>query len=279
MSDATEIVPKQEYAGAVEVREQVNAMQHLMQMVLKEGTHYGRIPGTGKDAKPSLLQPGAEKIGQMFHLVPTYDVNVRELPGGHREYDFTCRLTQRDTGQLMGMGYGLCSTMESKYRYRNKWVNNQKVREENPDIADTYNTVFKMAKKRAFVDAVKSTTAASDIFTQDVEDMPAWMFESRPAPVAVAATVEAPRPDPEMAGRAEFMREMSARLAKATGTDVAEVKRTLFEQGDFRRMDADQWEDYRFDVQAMVDDAEQMALDMEEGVVQALENDDAGDRE
>ncbi len=44
-------------------------------------------------------------------------------------------------------------------------------RKENPDIADTYNTVLKMAKKRAFVDASLTATAASDIFTQDVEDM------------------------------------------------------------------------------------------------------------
>ena len=43
---------------------------------------------------------------------------------------------------------------------------------ENPDIADVYNTVLKMAKKRAHVDAILTATAASDIFTQDVEDMP-----------------------------------------------------------------------------------------------------------
>jgi hypothetical protein len=42
---------------------------------------------------------------------------------------------------------------------------------ENPDIADTYNTVLKMAKKRAYVDGILSATAASDIFTQDIEDM------------------------------------------------------------------------------------------------------------
>lgn len=41
---------------------------------------------------------------------------------------------------------------------------------ENPNIADTYNTVLKMAKKRAYVDAMLSVTAASDIFTQDIED-------------------------------------------------------------------------------------------------------------
>ena len=42
---------------------------------------------------------------------------------------------------------------------------------ENPDIADVYNTVLKMAKKRAHVDAVLTCTAASDIFTQDLEDL------------------------------------------------------------------------------------------------------------
>ena len=41
---------------------------------------------------------------------------------------------------------------------------------ENPDIADTYNTVLKMAKKRAYVDGILSATGSSDIFTQDIED-------------------------------------------------------------------------------------------------------------
>lgn len=42
---------------------------------------------------------------------------------------------------------------------------------ENPDLADVYNTCLKMAKKRALIDAVLNGTAASDIFTQDLEDM------------------------------------------------------------------------------------------------------------
>lgn len=45
----------------------------------------------------------------------------------------------------------------------------QKVEYDNP--ADYYNTCWKMAKKRALVDAVLTVTAASDIFTQDVEEM------------------------------------------------------------------------------------------------------------
>jgi hypothetical protein len=44
-----------------------------------------------------------------------------------------------------------------------------KVEHDNP--ADYYNTCLKMAKKRAHVDAILTVTAASDIFTQDLEDM------------------------------------------------------------------------------------------------------------
>ena len=39
---------------------------------------------------------------------------------------------------------------------------------ENPDLPDTWNAVDKMAKKRAYVDAVLSVTGASAIFTQDL---------------------------------------------------------------------------------------------------------------
>jgi hypothetical protein len=46
----------------------------------------------------------------------------------------------------------------------------ERIEHDNP--ADYYNTCLKMAKKRALVDATLTTTAASDIFTQDIEDMP-----------------------------------------------------------------------------------------------------------
>jgi hypothetical protein len=41
---------------------------------------------------------------------------------------------------------------------------------ENPDLPDSWNTVVKMAEKRARVDAVLAVTGASALFTQDVED-------------------------------------------------------------------------------------------------------------
>jgi hypothetical protein len=60
-----------------------------------------------------------------------------------------------------------------------KWPDGEKAiesqeagRVENPDIADTYNTVLKIAKKRAQVDCTLTAVGASDILTQDLEDLP-----------------------------------------------------------------------------------------------------------
>jgi hypothetical protein len=182
-----------------------------MRAVMKNGEHYGVIPGTNK---PTLLKPGAEKLGVTFRLVLSYEMHVIEMQNGHREYRLKCILTHAPTGQFFGEGVGSCSTMETKYRYRKAeqvcpecgketiikgkkeygggWlcfakkggcgakftdgderIENQNMgRVEYPDPADYYNTVLKMAKKRAQVDAILTATAASDIFTQDVEDLP-----------------------------------------------------------------------------------------------------------
>lgn len=42
---------------------------------------------------------------------------------------------------------------------------------ENPNLADQYNTVLKMAAKRAYIDATLKANCASEVFTQDLEDM------------------------------------------------------------------------------------------------------------
>ncbi len=65
---------------------------------------------------------------------------------------------------------------------------------ENPDIADTYNTVLKIAKKRAVVDATITATAASDIFTQDLD-------ETLPeAPKVAPSTVTPPKQETSNVG-------------------------------------------------------------------------------
>lgn len=216
---------------------QVQQIQHLMAEVMKEGEHYGSIPGCGE--KKTLLKSGAEKLGLLFRLAPEYKIEKTELPEGHREYMIVCRLTNRSTGEFLGEGVGICSTMEKKYRYRSPkrkcpecgteniyrskyddkgWYCHAKQggcgmkyphdapeiieqgegSRENPDIADTFNTVLKIGKKRALVDATLTATAASDIFTQDLEDIAV-----EPSQVIEAEIVEEPKGEPAIHNEAE----------------------------------------------------------------------------
>ena len=217
--EATQIVKatprslvNQEELTTDDVIQQVQKIQHVMKEVMKDGEHYGVIPGCGK--KPALLKAGAEKLGFTFRLVTKYIVERIDFPEDHREYIVTCELLHLTTGQYFGAGVGSCSTKEAKYRYRGNakmftgesvpsayWTTRkkdrakaqemlggagyttgknesgqweicevgEKVEHDNP--ADYYNTILKMAKKRAHVDAILTATAASDIFTQDIEDL------------------------------------------------------------------------------------------------------------
>ena len=55
---------------------------------------------------------------------------------------------------------------------------------DNPDLPDLWNTVVKMAEKRARVDAVLAVTGASALFTQDMEDAGA---DGSPSPAEAPA--------------------------------------------------------------------------------------------
>lgn len=77
-------------------------------------------------------------------------------------------------------------------------------RVENPDIADCFNTVLKIAKKRSAADAVIATTACDDMLcapTPDVEDLdedePDDNKPKRKAPVATAAPAKDPIREPK----------------------------------------------------------------------------------
>lgn len=139
------------------VKDQVNLIQTVMSSVMKEGEHYGKIPGCGP--KPALLKPGAEKLAMTFRFAPEY----RELPGSREEDDFLvykieCRLIHIPTSNFVGSGVGTCNSREKKYKSA-------------ASCWDVQNTLYKMACKRALVAAVLNATAASDIFIQDMEDL------------------------------------------------------------------------------------------------------------
>lgn len=173
---------------AADVRAQVNLMQDVMQEVMKDGTHYGTIPGT---KSKSLYKAGAEKLMATFRLAG--DPEVEDLGGnGEIHYRVKVRLTSA-SGLFIGAGVGECSSQEDKYAWRAALCDEEyddtpenrrrvkyskyqgrveKKKQVRTNPADVANTILKMAKKRAQVDAVITCTAASDIFTQDIEDLP-----------------------------------------------------------------------------------------------------------
>jgi hypothetical protein len=142
----------------------------LIKAALEDGRDYGAIRG-GDQNRKVLLKAGAERMCIAFGLRPSFTIiestidhtivntYANKYKGGdvtsQGMYRFTlkCELFRGD--DLVGEGMGSCSTMESKYISRPR---------------DCENTVLKMAKKRALVDAVVTTLSLSDRFSQDIEE-------------------------------------------------------------------------------------------------------------
>jgi hypothetical protein len=171
-----------------ELVSQAQRILEIKEKVMKEGVHYGIIPGC---RKPSLLKPGAEKLCAAFRLEPEFETTSREDPNrtitwdkwdhtgkkkikgttqGFIDYDSACSLVHIPTGETWAKNVsGSCNNFESKYRSLNPY--------------DVKNTLEKMAEKRALVAAVLIGTALSDLFTQDIEDMPYLVNGDKAAPV------------------------------------------------------------------------------------------------
>lgn len=183
-------------ATADQIKAHVQRVQQVMKAVMKPDTHYGTIPGT---PKPTLYKAGSEVLLSTFRIAVEPEVDDLSTSDEVR-YRVRCVGRHQTSGITVGWGIGECSSSEEKYRWRNsvcddEWeetapdrrrVKYQKgkdgsvytrkqVRTEPADVA---NTVLKMAKKRAQIDLTLTATAASDIFAQDLEDLPEGLRES-----------------------------------------------------------------------------------------------------
>lgn len=172
-----------------DIKQEVTLLDKFYKELMQSGTDYGTIPGTDK---PTLYKSGAELLRLRFGFETRFEFTniVKDRESGYYEYEVLCHVY--DKGTLVADGVGACNSMESRHRYR--WVfpsklppdidksklatrtvrtrsgNTQQYRLENENPQDLQNTILKMAKKRAFVDAILTATGASRIFTQDVED-------------------------------------------------------------------------------------------------------------
>lgn len=195
-----------------DVKQQVQQIQHLLKEVMQKDQHYGTIPGCGDKPtllKPGAeklcltfrMSPSYEiertdlssehreygvtctlshitsgrVLGQGVGCCSTMESKYR-----YRKAERTCPTCGAAAiikGKAAYGGGWLCWAKNggcgAKFADNDAVIVSQQVgRIANEDLADCYNTVLKMAKKRALVDAALTATAASDIFTQDIEDMP-----------------------------------------------------------------------------------------------------------
>lgn len=192
-----------EFGSAADLRKKLDSMKQKLNLtreffreVMKEGIDYGTIPGTDKR---TLLKPGAEGLCEFYNLAPTIAEKVEDKSHetGYYAVDITLRLIHRGSGSIIAEGLGHANTFESRYRWR--WVSEKDLpkgldpqdliskerngrygnfvqyRIENDDMHSIWNTVLKMAKKRALVDAVLSATRSSGIFAQPEDELDAYL--------------------------------------------------------------------------------------------------------
>jgi hypothetical protein len=180
-----------------DMKQKLNLTKEFFREVMQEGVDYGIIPGTDK---PTLLKPGAEGLCEFYNFAPTIAGKVEDKnhESGYYAVDITIRLIHRASGAIIGEGVGHANTFESRYRWR--WVYEKdvprgmdkdelfakefngkgnskytKYRMENDDMHSIWNTVLKMAKKRALVDATLAATRSSGIFTQTEQELEAYL--------------------------------------------------------------------------------------------------------
>jgi len=126
--------------------------------------------------KATLCKPGSEKICGLLQLRPRFkrDVDSWEMLGGEAGLvTLMCELVT-PAGVVVAEGRGA--------RHRDQ------------DMGDT-NKCLKMAQKSAQTDAVLRCAGLSEIFTQDLEDLPGWVRDAADEP----APFEAPRRQSEPA--------------------------------------------------------------------------------
>jgi hypothetical protein len=168
---AFDIKPSSFKAGLERRGKNRDALMAWIRDALVEGTDWGRIHVVKKEScdkgkycdnpyhfsKPSLWKAGAEKIAGMMGLRATWpnlDDELNALRGGGNMILLKCQLLDM-AGNTVSEGVG-ARGLKQDY--------------------DDPNKALKMAKKSSLIDAVLNAGGLSEVFTQDVEDMPPDQF-------------------------------------------------------------------------------------------------------
>lgn len=196
--NALSIIDTVEIENIASTMAKIQQMQNVVQTTLKKGHDFGEVPGT---SKPTLLKPGGEKICMLFGLNPEYEFLKTTEDYDKEFFSYNIRCTLFRNGQPVAQGVGSCNSKEKKYRFINvdeipeNYVGQSeqftdkygrtKYKINNPDICSLVNTILKMAKKRAFIDAVLQVASLSEVFTQDIEDMGDFIQQEQDATLTI----------------------------------------------------------------------------------------------
>ena len=139
------------------VQETTESIDAVVAKILKPYSDYGVIQGC---KKPSLLKAGAEKLAAYYGYSTSIEVVNRyeNYDKGLVAYEIKVTVCKGD-GSVIAEGIGAANSRERKFL--------------RGDFFSQINTVLKMAKKRAYVDAILTATGSSSLFTQDMEDIAA----------------------------------------------------------------------------------------------------------
>ncbi len=193
------------------VQQQIDFIKQVMKENMIKDHHYGIIPGTKKPTllKPGAeMLCLVFRLSPRYEITKTelpnghreYEVicELSSITSGKLQGEGVGMASTMETKHRYRWANKVCphcsadKIFASKQEYGGGWYCNKhkggcgaKFKEEDPqitsqatgrrenaDVADQFNTILKMAKKRAHTDAVYTVTACSDIFQQEEDNPP-----------------------------------------------------------------------------------------------------------
>lgn len=135
-------------------RDRIVELQNFIKYMMVPNIDYGFVKGC---PKPMLLKSGAEKLCDIYGFSKQIEITQRinDWDKGIFYFEIKAILINKKTGIIESEGVGCCTNKEKKFAGQ--------------DAFSVINSVLKMAKKRAIVDATLAATRSSGIFGQDLE--------------------------------------------------------------------------------------------------------------
>lgn len=129
------------------------SLQAMVKKAMVKGVDYYQVRG-----KDTITKSGAEKLCRWHSLSVELPENrvVAVLEAEFVAFTVVARICHIKTGAIVAEGIGHANSRERKYASQGPY--------------EVANTLLKMAKKRAMIDATLTAVAASGMFTQDVGD-------------------------------------------------------------------------------------------------------------